>query len=79
MVIDDKNSGRNHFLKINDLKKILIQKKMDMVFISAPECVNWLINMRGADSEFSPIINARMILNLRGSSILFIDKNKINK
>ncbi len=78
-LIDDKNSGRNHFLKINDLKKILIQKKMDMVFISAPECVNWLINMRGADSEFSPIINAQMILNLRGSSILFIDKKKISK
>ena len=49
---------------------------MDMVFISAPECVNWLINIRGADNEFSPIINAQMIVNLKGSSILFIDKEK---
>ena len=50
-----------------------------MVFISAPECVNWLINIRGADNEFSPIINAQMIVNLKGSSVLFIEKEKISK
>ena len=76
-LIDDKNSGKNHVLKIKKIKEILIKNKMDMVFISAPECANWLINIRGADNDFSPIINAQMILSLKGSSILFIDKEKI--
>ena len=78
-LIDDKNSGGNHVLKINKIKEILIKNKIDMVFISAPECVNWLINIRGADNEFSPIINAQMIVNLKGSSVLFIEKEKISK
>ncbi len=78
-LIDDKNSGRNHVLKIKKIKDILIKKKMEMAFISAPECVNWLINIRGADNEFSPIINAQMIVNFKGSSVLFIDREKISK
>ena len=78
-LINDKNSGENYFSKMNKIKKVLIKNKMDMIFISAPECVNWLINIRGADNQFSPIVNAQMIVNLKGNSILFIDKKKLNK
>ncbi len=78
-LINDKNSGENYFSKMNKIKKVLIKNKVDMIFISAPECVNWLINIRGADNQFSPIVNAQMIVNLKGNSILFIDKKKLNK
>ena len=78
-LIDNKNSGRSRIFKIKKIKEILVKSKMDMVFISAPECVNWLINIRGNDNQYSPIINAQMIINQKGNSILFIDKRKISK
>ena len=41
--------------KIKRLIKILKKDGSDHIFISAPENVAWLLNIRGRDNPFSPI------------------------
>jgi Xaa-Pro aminopeptidase len=58
--------GENHNSKINKISKYLKKNKSDYLFVSAPENVAWILNIRGNDSPNSPIPNSRLI----------IDKNK---
>ncbi|MDC0856181.1 M24 family metallopeptidase, partial [Candidatus Pelagibacter sp.] len=48
--------------KIEKITKILISKKADYLFISAPENVAWLLNIRGHDNPNSPIPNCQLII-----------------
>ena len=62
--------------KIKRLIKILKKDGSDHIFISAPENVAWLLNIRGRDNPFSPIPNCRIILNTEGKIIFFSDLKK---
>ena len=77
--LKDKDSGEKSKNKINKLSKILNKNKIDAQFISAPENVAWLLNVRGCDSKFSPIPNSYMIINNNKENYFFCDLKKINK
>ena len=62
--------------KIRRLIQILKKDGSDHIFISAPENVAWLLNIRGRDNPFSPIPNCRIILNTRGKISFFSDIKK---
>ena len=69
--------------KINKISKYLKEKKSDYIFVSAPENVAWLLNIRGDDSPNSPVPNARLIIS-KTKKLIFISKkekckNIINK
>ena len=53
--------------------------KADYIFISAPENVAWLLNIRGHDNPNSPIPNCRMILSRKNQIFLFSSKEKVLK
>ena len=57
--------------------KYLRKDKSDCLFITAPENVAWLLNLRGKDNPHSPIPNCRMILKKNGEIYLFVNKSKI--
>ncbi len=78
-VLPNRATGENYKLKISKLLKELSKKKVDCQFISASENVAWLLNIRGQDSEFSPIPNSYLILSSNKKINLFCDLNKINK
>ncbi len=59
--------------KIKRLIQILKKDGSDHIFISAPENVAWLLNIRGTDNPFSPIPNCRIILNTKGKIFFFSD------
>ena len=59
--------------KIKRLIKILKKDGSDHIFISAPENVAWLLNIRGRDNPFSPIPYCRIILNTKGGVSFFSD------
>ncbi len=59
--------------KIKRLIKILKKDGSDHIFISAPENVAWLLNIRGRDNPFSPIPYCRIILNTKGEVSFFSD------
>ncbi len=74
--LNDKICGENQKKKITKVKNYLINNKIDYLYISAGENVNWLMNIRGKDLPNSPLANCKMIISTRGKSIFF---TKINK
>ena len=77
--IANKISGQSHQSKINKIVNYLKLNKIDNIFISAPENVAWLLNIRGYDNPTSPIPNSRLIINKNKKLFLFAKKNKIQK
>ncbi len=68
--------GQSHEKKIQILSEILKKNKIDNIFISAPENVAWLLNMRGHDNPFSPIPNCKIIMSKNKKIYFFADKYK---
>jgi len=77
--LKDDESGQSSTRKINKLCKILKVNKVDYHFVSSPENVAWLLNLRGADSAFSPIPNSYLIVNSSKKVFFFCNLKKINK
>ncbi len=61
--------------KINKISKYLKKNKSDFIFISAPENVAWILNIRGGDSPNSPVPNSRLIIS-KTKKIYLISKMK---
>ena len=68
-------SGESINSKINKMSKYLKKNKSDYIFISAPENVAWMLNIRGGDGPNSPIPNSRLIIS-KEKKILLISKFK---
>ena len=71
-------SGEKMKSKINRLIKIMKSKNIDNIFISAPENVAWLLNIRGKDNPNSPIPNCKIILTNNKKIFFFSCPKKIN-
>ncbi len=69
--------GEDYKVKINKLIKILNRKGINFQFISASENIAWLLNIRGQDSEFTPMPNAYLTLDSNKKINLFCDLHKI--
>ena len=77
--LDDNVVGKSVNSKINKLILNLKKNKIDNIFISAPENVAWLLNLRGKDNPYSPIPNCQIILTKNKKIYFFSSKNKIVK
>tara|TARA_B110001450_G_scaffold8532_1_gene8567 strand:+ start:66 stop:1763 length:1698 start_codon:yes stop_codon:yes gene_type:complete len=75
----NKSVGESHKSKIDKIQKILRIKKADYLFISSPENVAWLMNIRGYDSPTSPIPNSRLLINKNKKIFLLVDENIASK
>ena len=74
-----KIAGETSKSKVSKIVRILKKKKIDNIFISAPENVSWLLNIRGYDNPYSPIPNCRIILNKNKKIFFFSNLKKIKK
>ena len=68
--------GEDHNSKINKISRYLKKNKSDYLFVSAPENVAWILNIRGGDSPNSPVPNCRLVIG-KNKKIFII--SKINK
>jgi len=71
--------GETHQSKILKISRFLKLKKVDYLFISAPENIAWLLNIRGFDNPNSPIPNARLIIDKNKKLFLFTRINNTKK
>ena len=70
----DKNIvGESVISKIDKICKYLKKNKSDYIFVSAPENVAWILNIRGGDSPNSPVPNSRLIIS-KEKKIVLISK-----
>ncbi len=77
--LKDKIVGENHKKKLKKIISFLKRKKLDYIFISAPENVAWLLNIRGQDNPNSPIPNCHMLLDRKKNIYLLGEKKKFSK
>ena len=62
--------------KINKIVNYLKKKKADNLFITAPENIAWILNIRGGDGPNSPIPNCRLIINKSKKFFLITEPQK---
>ncbi len=77
--LKNKVVGENYKNKITKIRKYLNKNKSDYLFITAPENVAWLLNIRGHDNPHSPIPNCQLIINNKRSFYLISSKDKVSK
>ena len=75
------------FYSIINILVILQKKKINLIknkiknlycyIITAPESVSWLLNLRGYDLQFTPVVMSRMIFYNSKKIVLYIEKNKL--
>jgi Xaa-Pro aminopeptidase len=70
-------TGQSHLEKINIIIEFLKKNKLDHIFVSAPENVAWLLNIRGKDSPTSPIPNSHLLISRNRKRILIAPKEKL--
>ena len=68
--------GESYTSKINKISKYLKKNKSDYLFVSAPENVAWILNIRGEDGPTSPVPNCRLIISKKKKIFLISDINK---
>jgi len=59
----------------NDLKA----QRISAVFLSAPDSIAWLFNIRGADVPYTPFALSFAILNSDSTASWFVDERKLTK
>ena len=71
-------AGRSSKDKIKEIAGVLKEKKADAAVITLPECVCWLLNIRGSDIPHTPFVNAYGILHADKSFNLFIREERLS-
>ena len=74
--LNKKVVGESHHSKISKVVEFIKSNNADYLFVSAPENVAWLLNIRGYDSPISPIPNARLIISKSKKIYLITEKSK---
>ncbi len=76
--LNEVTAGEKITSKLKKLSLILKKKKIQNIFISAPENCAWLLNIRGFDNPNSPIPNCQIIINKK-NIYFFSDIKKVKK
>ena len=72
-------TGEDSASKISKVKSFMKKNKLNYLFSSAGENVNWLLNIRGRDLPNSPLVNCKILIPDIGKLYLFINLKKIPK
>ncbi len=75
--LDKKIVGENETTKVRRVTKAIKVVNADFLFVSAPENVAWLLNIRGYDSKYSPLPKARVLLTKNEKIYFFSDPYKV--
>jgi len=70
-------AGRNVKDKLSDMSLALTKAGADAAVLAEPSSVSWVLNIRGGDVPFTPVVLAYAIIHKKGKAELFIDKNKL--
>jgi Xaa-Pro aminopeptidase len=71
-------SGETSQNKRLQIAEIIKKTGADFAFLSAPESVNWLLNIRARDVENTPLCLANAIIDTSGKVQLFVDEKRVN-
>ena len=75
--LKDEIVGESRKSKINKIVNHLKKNKADNLFVTAPENVAWILNIRGGDGPNSPLPNSRLIINKSKRIFLITELHKV--
>jgi Xaa-Pro aminopeptidase len=78
-LIKDLDAGEKFDNKLTKLHKKIKLNKVDYIFTTASENIAWLLNIRGQDTDYSPLPNAHAFISKNKEVVLFCNLKKINK
>ena len=70
--------GESYRSKVNKIVQVLKKSRADFQFITASENNAWLMNIRGNDSEYTPIPNSYILIDNKKNIKFFCDLKKIS-
>ena len=77
--LEKKIVGEDHKSKIFKIVKYLKKNNLDFIFITAPENVAWVLNIRGFDNPSSPIPNSNLLVSKNNKKYIIAKKVKLKK
>jgi Xaa-Pro aminopeptidase len=78
-LIKDLDAGAKLENKLSELSKLIRSNKVDYLFTTASENIAWLLNIRGHDTDYSPLPNSHAFIGKNKEVVLFCNLKKINK
>ena len=75
---DLKYSGETAQSKRQRIAEIIKKSGADAAFLSSPESVNWLLNIRARDVANTPLCLANAIIDASGKVTLFVDARRVS-
>ncbi len=77
LLLDKKYAGVERSEKIKLILKTL-DPKADFLLITNPDSICWLLNIRGHDVPFTPVLLSYLLLSKTGKVFLFCDSKKVS-
>ena len=74
--LDIRFTGRGSAEKRRDIAKQVTEAGAAAAFLSAPDSIAWLLNVRGADVECAPLPHSFLLLEADGRAQWFVDPRK---
>ena len=71
-------AGATYAQKRNDLLREMARQNIRHLILAQPDGINWLLNMRGADIDYNPILLSYYILQDDGKSVLYSYKRSFS-
>ena len=72
----EKYTGENSKDKIKKIQNNLKLKSIDFYILSSLDSIAWLLNIRGNDIKYTPLLFCYAIIPIEGKVELFVDKKK---
>lgn len=77
-VLEERYAGEGVQSKIERVRAVMAKQGADTMIISALDQIAWLLNLRGSDVEFNPVVISYVLLTATDCT-LFIDNRKVSK
>ncbi len=69
-------AGKDRSFKIAEVRKAMIEKSVDYHLITSPDDIMWLLNIRGGDVKYSPLLTSFALMG-EEQTLLFVEEFKI--
>jgi len=77
-VLEEQYSGESLCKKLEKVRKKMKEKSFTHYLSSSPECIMWLLNIRGNDIRHTPVMLSYILIS-QNNAILYTDREKINE
>ena len=77
-VHEDKYAGESSLSKINKIQEIIQSTFIDFYLLSSLDSIAWLLNLRGDDIKYTPLLCCHIVIPHQGKIELFIERSKID-